>query len=338
MSFPHLSFPHPPRSRRRRIAAALTLSLLAAAHAAAADTSARQVPGYHHHPLGTLRVTALFDGLVPLKRSVLTDITADALDARLRAQFVPENAQGVQTAVNAYLIDHGDGRLTLVDTGAARCFGPGLGQTSSNLRAAGHRPEQVRDVLLTHAHPDHLCGLLGDDGKPAYPNARVWLARADADFWLEPANADNPGATPKFKSLSAMARAALAPYRAERRLHAFTADSRLPAGITALPAPGHTPGHMAYLVAGGAGEHLLLWGDVVHFHAVQFRQPEAAVEFDFDREQATTSRRALLRRASRERWWVAGAHLPFPGLGHVGIDTQGRYYWAPLEYAPLPGR
>lgn len=77
-----------------------------------------------------------------------------------------------------------------------------------------------------------------------------------------------------------------------------------------------------------------MWGDVLHFHAVQFAHPEAAFEADSDRKAAIASRRALLQQATANGWWVAGAHLPFPGTGHVRGEGKA-YAWVPAEYSPL---
>ncbi|MGE8275438.1 MAG: MBL fold metallo-hydrolase, partial [Stenotrophomonas sp.] len=57
-------------------------------------------------------------------------------------------------------------------------------------------------------------------------------------------------------------------------------------------------------------------------------------EADSDRKAAIASRRSLLQQATANRWWVAGAHLPFPGLGHVRSEGQA-YAWVPAEYSPL---
>lgn len=96
---------------------------------------------------------------------------------------------------------------------------------------------------------------------------------------------------------------------------------------------GHTPGHVSYRFD-SQGQSLLVWGDVLHFHAVQFAHPEAAFEADSDRKAAIASRRGLLQQATAHGWWVAGAHLPFPGLGHVRSEGQA-YAWVPAEYSPL---
>jgi len=307
----------------------LAMAIAPLARAEAPPPADTQVPGVYRQQLGELRITALFDGTVALSRKELVGIDPARVTRLLDHRYVPEDAKGLQTAVNAYLVQHGR-HLTLVDTGTAQCFGPGLGQVLANLRAAGYAPEQVDDVLLTHAHPDHLCGLLDAQGKPAYPNATVWLSRADADYWLDPASA--AGAPEFLRFAFPLARQAVAPYT--QRLRRFAPGDALPDGVTALDSHGHTPGHVSYLFDAGAAGKLLVWGDVVHYHAVQFAQPDASYEADSDRAAAITARRRLLADAAAGGWWVAGAHLPFPGLGHVRTEGQA-YAWVPGEFSPL---
>lgn len=79
---------------------------------------------------------------------------------------------------------------------------------------------------------------------------------------------------------------------------------------------------------------MLLWGDIVHSHALQFAQPTVAVEFDTDSQQAIATRQRVFADAARDKLWVGGAHLPFPGLGHVRAEGAG-YAWVPIEYAPI---
>lgn len=308
-----------------------TLALPAGAQTA----PARQVPGVYHQAIGDLHVTALFDGVVPLARAELSGIDEAGKQALLSSRHVPESPQGLQTAVNAYLVQRGN-VLTLVDAGTARCFGPGLGHVLENLRHAGYSPEQVDQVLITHAHPDHLCGLLDAQGREAFPNATVWLARADADYWLDPATETRADTPAMYRPLFKMARDAVAPYRAAGRLHLFAQGERLPAGVSGLDSHGHTPGHTSFLFEAGAGQQLLVWGDIVHYHAVQFARPDASFEADLDRGQAIASRRALMARTADAGWWLAGAHLPFPGLGHIRRDDDA-FAWVPAEFSPLPG-
>ena len=303
-----------------------------ATHQAPAPSDLGQVPGYFRQQIGGLTVTALFDGLVPLKRSMLKDIDPETLSALVAHRHVPESPEGFQTAVNAYVVQRG-GQITLVDAGTATCFGPALGKVLANLHAAGYRPEDVATVLVTHAHPDHLCGVATTEAAAAFPNATLWLAAADLEYWTRPGAEDSAPAP--MRPLFDMARRAVAPYAAAGRLKRFGPGDVIAPGVQALQTPGHTPGHTSFLFDTGSPQRLLVWGDVLHYHAVQFARPQAAFEADTDRAQAVRSRLDMLRRSADKDWWVAGAHLPFPGLGHV--RREGRAFaWVPTEYGPLP--
>ncbi|HJV53721.1 MAG TPA: MBL fold metallo-hydrolase [Noviherbaspirillum sp.] len=312
------------------IAAASILTLVpAAALAAAPAKQMTQVPGYYRLALGDIEVTALYDGYVSLDRKLLKGAAEKDIQSLLARMFVA-SAKGMQTAVNAFLINTGN-NLVLVDTGAAKCFGPTLGAIGDNLRAAGYQPEQVDTVLLTHLHGDHACGLATAGGKAAFPNATVYVARDEAGYWL---NKEVAAKAPKEKQpFFQVAQDAVAPYAGAGKLKQFNAGDTLVPGITSVAEVGHTPGHGGYLVSSGE-QKLLVWGDVVHSHAVQFARPDVSIEFDTDQKQAIATRKKVFAEAAKDKLWVAGAHLPFPGIGHVRADAKG-YAWVPLEYAPV---
>ncbi|MDO4904016.1 MAG: MBL fold metallo-hydrolase [Lautropia sp.] len=333
---------------------------------AAGSGSFAQVPGFYRQQIGVLQVTALLDGFLSIEHKYVQGMRAARARAMLQRSFVPNGAQGIQTAVNAFLVRRDD-RLMLIDTGARDCLGPGTGELPKNLQAAGVNPDAITDVLLTHAHPDHVCGLVGADGRPVYVNATVWIPAAEADFWMSAerkakASKDDQGA---FDA----AAGALAPYQEAGRLKRFVDGDALPPGVKALKTPGHTVGHVSWLIDGAsvgeragtgstkgrrsgpateeqrvrvrnlaaAREKLLVWGDIVHFHAIQFEQPGVWTGFDTTPKVAIQSRRRMLARASQQGWWVAGAHLPFPGIGHVVAERKA-YRWLPTEFGALPTR
>lgn len=308
--------------------AAATILLPAAPALAEAPAVRTQVPGFYRLAVGEVEVTALYDGFIDLDTKILSNASPAEVQRLLTRMFL--GGQKVQTAVNAFLVNAG-GKLILVDTGAAKAFGPTLGFIGDNLKAAGYSPEQVDVVLLTHLHADHAAGLLGADGKPLFPNAEVRVAQADNDFWLSEEIAAK--APDGFKPFFKLAREAAAPYQAAGRWKPFSGEVELASGIKAVDAHGHTPGHTAYMIE-SKGQRLLIVGDAVHSHAVQFARPEVAIEFDSDKKQAVAARKRLFARAAKEKLALAGMHLPFPGLGHVRADGKG-YAWVPVEFSPI---
>jgi glyoxylase-like metal-dependent hydrolase (beta-lactamase superfamily II) len=104
-------------------------------------------------------------------------------------------------------------------------------------------------------------------------------------------------------------------------------------GLKTVSLFGHTPGHSGYLFT-SQGKSLLMWGDIVHSHSVQFARPEVAMEFDIDQDKAVATRRGVFADAARDKLWVAGAHLPFPGIGHVRADGDA-FAWVPVEFGPI---
>lgn len=288
-----------------------------------------QAPGFYRMALGDFEITALYDGFIDLDRKLLKGASAEDVQSLLARMFL-DGTPGVQTAVNAYLIHTGQ-NLVLVDAGTAKAFGPSLGFILDNIRAAGYDPAQVDAVLLTHLHPDHANGLLTPDGKMAFPNAEVRVAKADADFWLSEETAAKAPA--EGQAFFKMARDAVAPYVAAGKLKPYAEGETLLPGVATVAAYGHTPGHSGYLFT-SKDQSILVWGDIVHSHSVQFARPEVAIEFDVDQTQAIATRKKVFADAAAQKLWVAGAHLPFPGIGHVRTEGNG-YAWVPVEYGPI---
>ncbi len=328
-----------PRSRKTLRTALLSLTFTAATtaaaltpalvHAAPPAQQKDQVAGYFRMRVGDFEVTALYDGYVDIPNQALKGVPEKDLQGLLARMFL-QTTPGVQTAINGYLVHTGE-HLVLVDTGTAGKFGPTTGTLLKNLRAAGYDPGQVDVVLLTHMHPDHACGLLTEDGKAAFPNAEVRAAQAEVDYWLNPENVSKVAADKQ--GMFQMALDAVAPYRAAGRFKPYAPGETLVSNIVATPANGHTPGHSAYLFK-SREQSLLIWGDIVHSHATQFPRPEVVLEFDVDSKQAVATRKRLLADAAKNKLWVGGMHLPFPGLGHVRAESKG-YAWVPAEYGPI---
>lgn len=311
---------------RTALTAALLLgtALVAAPALATAPMAHTTAPGYYRMMLGDFEVTALSDGTSPMPvQQLLTGITPAQTEQALKAAFQP---LPYEMNFNAFLVNTGS-RLVLFDTGAGHLLGKDLGELAARIKASGYQPEQVDDIYITHMHPDHIGGL-SEQGRRVFPNAVVHASRHDADFWLSGAQRDKAPAAQKEFFDDAMA--ALKPYIQAGRFKTFRDDAQLAPGIRAVPLAGHTPGHTAYLVE-SKGRKMLVWGDVIHVPAVQFAQPQVAIHFDIDSPEAVAARERILAEAARNGYLVAGAHLSFPGLGHLRKEGSG-YRWIPVSY------
>lgn len=297
---------------------------------AAAPKAQAQVPGVYRAQVGAFEVTALLDGNISLDTGLLKNAKPGEIDPLLARMFVG-NPKMV-TAVNTFLVNTGN-ELVLVDTGMGNVRGPALGHLPANLRAAGIDPAQIDVIILTHMHGDHIGGLADASGKAMFPKSRLLVDAREFAFWTsaeEEAKAP-AGRKPSFQ----MARKMSAPYQAEGRFKTFKPGEVLVPGITAIEAVGHTPGHTV-LAVDSQGQKLMIWGDLVHAHAVQFAKPGVSIEFDSDQAQAIATRRLLMQDAAKVGYLVGGMHLPFPGLGHVRQDGPETFAWVPVEFAPLP--
>ncbi len=314
------------RSNALALAALLAVSVLTGAAAGASAPQQRaQAPGYYRLMLGDFEVTVLSDGTFPMEASkLLTNITPKQLEGALRRVFLKEP---FDASVNAFLINTGS-KLVLIDTGAGILFGPSVGKLLGNLKAAGYQPEQVDEIYITHMHGDHVGGLVVE-GKAAFPNAIVRAGQADADFWLSKTNMD---AAPKERKDGFQgAMTSLNPYIAAGKFKPITADGELVPGVRARAAAGHTPGHTVYVVE-SKGQKLLLWGDLMHVAAAQFPDPGVTIHFDSDSPAAAAQRKKIFAEAAASGEWVGGAHLSFPGLGHLRASGAG-YTYVPANYS-----
>src|SRR5712692_388880 len=306
--------------------AALT-SLVAGQNAAldAAPQHRDQAPGFYRLKVGDLEVTALYDGTGVFDPNWLngTKATMDGVVKGLH-----EDPHMLDVVDTGFLVNTGR-QLILVDAGAGGWWGGGaLGRLAGSLHSAGYTPEEVDIVLVTHLHSDHVGGLTTQDGKRFFPNADVYVAKTESDFWLSPEIAAKApkDAQPFFQSAQAIA----APYIKAGKWHTFSGSETIVDGMQLVPLAGHTPGHTGYEFS-SKGQKILFWGDTIHAQRVQLQHPEVTVVFDIDPTAAAATRNQLLPRLAREGVVIAGPHMAFPGLGRLHKDGRG-YSWVPVAF------
>jgi glyoxylase-like metal-dependent hydrolase (beta-lactamase superfamily II) len=311
--------------KRTLTAIAAAAAMVSAAHAAATMVKT-PAPGFYRVMVGDIEVTPISDGTVDLPMDQLLHQKPELTKATLEKNFLKVP---VETSDNAFLVNTGS-KLVLVDTGAGALFGPTLGRFVQNLKAAGYQPEQIDEIYITHMHGDHVGGLV-HDGQRVFPNATVRAGKADADFWLNKANMDKAPADKKGFFQGAMG--SINPYVQAGKFKAIEADGQLVPGVTAVAEHGHTPGHTTYVVE-SRGQKLWLIGDLIHVAAVQMDNPQVTIGFDSDEKAAYASRKKVFDDAAKNGYLIGGAHLQFPGLGH--LQTQGKgYRWVPVNFTQM---
>ena len=271
--------------------------------------------------VGDLTVHALSDGVG--QRAPATWFDGIAPEVWSAAMGLASADETVPVNFGSFLIV-GDGHTTLIDTGwgvEGRSMGlEGGGGLLDRLAEVGIAREAVDRVVHTHLHGDHVGWNVDEAGAPTFPNATMYVHRTDLEFWTGP-----EGLASRFGD--AIRRCVL-PLVAAGRFETFEGEAMLSSALTAIPAPGHTPGHSAMLLASG-GAQVLVMGDAAH-HPVHLEHHDWIPGVDLDPAESRRTRARLAALAADRAALVTGGHFPIPTFGRVR-RVEGGYRFERAE-------
>ena len=269
------------------------------------------------YKVGNAEVMIVSDGTLNVPLSFTLPETLSEAPALFKTHGMPEGGEPIQT--NVVLVKTGND-LVLIDAGSGPNFQPTAGKLQENLEAAGIAPDKITKIVFTHAHADHLWGVLDDfDDAGRFPNASYVISATEWDFWSDPKTAET---VPDW--LKGMARGtARILKKIEDKVERRNAGDTVAPGLTYVATPGPPPGHMSVIIDNG-GQLLMIGGDVLSNNAISFARPDWRIGSDFDRDRAVTTRKSLLDQLATDKMPLIGFHLAWPGLGMV--ERSGNAY------------
>lgn len=293
-------------------AAGLPMSLHGVAAYAADNDSVRSVA------LGDTQLLLLNDGHMQLPLSMILPEGIDVQERdALLAQFQLDS-ESVQPPCNVTLWQTGD-KTILFDTGGGTLFMPTLGNLVDSLGIAGVEPSDVTDVVFTHAHPDHIWGLIDDFDELTFPEANYYINATEWGYWRASDTLDKTPDARKSFVVGAQNRMVFL----EDRIQLFGIGDELLPGLEAVDSQGHTPGHTSFALHAGSASVLVV-GDALTHPVFSFHKPKWISGSDQNPEQGIATRLALLDRVAADKTPIVGFHLPDSGYGYVE-QADGAY-------------
>ena len=223
--------------------------------------------------------------------------------------------QPIAFSLNIILIKKGN-QYILFDTGNGLGKNENVGKLLEQMQASNIEPNFVTDIVLTHAHGDHINGIILPDESFAFKNAKYYIGKKEFDFWMKSDNASTINILNKIQT----------------NLTFLKQGDVLFETIKVIETPGHTPGQLAFEITQKDKKLKLKHiADVVH-SPILVRYPEYGIKYDNDFDLAVKTRKAVLEEAYLQRQLLLTMHMPWPGLGYID-KKENRYQWIPLAFA-----
>lgn len=279
--------------------------------------------GYYSFKIGDLEFITVFDGQWNKGHAegFIRNATVAETKAALEAAGRPPEDLAIPFTIT--FVKTPDG-VVMFDAGTGGQLAPTAGKLAANMKKAGIEASDIKTIILTHFHPDHIFGLMErETNAQVYPDARIIAPQAEYDFWV-----DESVFNKLPEGRHGLAKRIQATFPTWKNFERFEGEKEVVKGITAVEAHGHTAGHTAFLVAAG-NEQVMVLADTANIPALFVRNPGWHVVFDADPQKAEAARRRLFDRAVADKTIVTGYHFGMPGAGRIQTDGDG-YAFVPL--------
>jgi glyoxylase-like metal-dependent hydrolase (beta-lactamase superfamily II) len=291
----------------------------------AAEAQQAPAQNFRKYKVGDIEVISLYDGMweKPHDENFIKGANVEETKAALKAGGLTDAHVPIPFTVLAVRTG---GRLVLIDsgTGGGQAGGPKAGILAQSMAAAGLDPKDVKTIVVSHFHGDHISGLMAKDtNAQTFPDAEIIVPAAELKWWMQPIDS-----IPQPRQ--GLARRVQATFPNWKNVKVVDGEADLVPGVRAIPTFGHTQGHTAHLISSG-NQQLIATADVTNVQALFVKNPEWRAAFDHVPDQAVETRKKLFDRAIADKAQVAGYHWGLPNVGTIAKDGSG------YAFTPAPG-
>jgi glyoxylase-like metal-dependent hydrolase (beta-lactamase superfamily II) len=295
------------------------LAFISPAHAQKTPDPAK---GFHKYKVGTVEVTALYDGIWEKPHDPAFIKNASVEDTKEALGKAGLTTDFVSIPLTVVVLKVGD-RLIMIDSGSGGQWQPTAGKLAANMQAAGIDSGKIGTILVSHFHPDHILGLMQKGtNAPVFPNAELVVSATEYKWWTEPGRVEKlpEPRRPLGQRINTV-------FPGWKNFRLVEGEKDVAPGIRLVNAPGHTPGHAAFHVSSD-NQQLMISNDTAYVPALLAPHPEWQGVYDQDGPLAMETRRKLIDRVIAEKMMICGAHFPFPGAGSFAKDGSGYAFTA----------